>query len=80
MAASALAVIALWERAGPATLLVLAVAYVVGAYAAVRVVQRELHEAPPLLAETLIELGKDRDALLGRGVGEVETPPSGTEK
>ena len=78
IAVSALAVILLWDRAGAATLFVLALVYAIGAYALVRIVQRELREAPPLLADTLAELGKDRDALLGRGTE--EPPATGAEK
>ena len=73
LAASALLVIVLWERAGPLTLLALAVLYAAAGYAVVRRLQRELSAAPPLLAETLAELAQDRDAILGRGEGDGKT-------
>lgn len=73
MAVSALLVIVLWERAGAATLLALALLYALAGYLVVRRMQREVHDAPPLLAETLAELAKDRDAILGRAEGDGES-------
>ncbi len=72
IAVSALLVIVLWDRSGPWTLLVLAVLYGLGGYIVVHRLQRELSEAPPLLAETLAEIAKDRDAILGRVEGDGE--------
>jgi uncharacterized membrane protein YqjE len=69
MAASALLVILLWESAGPLTLAALAFAYAAVGVIVWRRLQRELREAPPLLAETLAELAQDRDAFLGRAPG-----------
>lgn len=69
MAASALLVILLWESAGPLTLAALAFAYAAVGVIVWRRLQRELREAPPLLAETLAELAQDRDAFLGRAAG-----------
>lgn len=66
MAISAVVTLVLWERAGPFTLLVLFVLYGVGAWIAVRRLQREMRDAPPLLSETLSELARDREALFGR--------------
>jgi uncharacterized membrane protein YqjE len=65
MAASALLVIVLWNWAGPVTLVVLAVGYAVAAFAMGRRLRREIESAPPLLADTLAEIAKDRDAILG---------------
>lgn len=69
IAVSALLVMVLWDRSGPWTLLVLAALYEVAGYFVVLRLQRDLREAPPLLAETLAELAKDRDAILGRAEG-----------
>jgi len=80
MAGSAVLVIVLWERAGPLTLLGLTVVYAAVAYAVVRRLQQEMHEAPPLLAETLAEFIKDRDALVGRSASDGEAPSSGAAK
>lgn len=66
VAASAWLVVALWERAGGITLGVLAAAYAVVAWRVLQRLQREIREAPPLLAQTLQELAKDRDALTRR--------------
>lgn len=68
IAASALFVVALWPRLDWLSLLLLGVAYAVGAVLVMRRLQREMAEAPPLLAGTLHELRKDRDAFVGRGV------------
>lgn len=65
-AASGWLVAALWERVGWVTLLALAVGYGIGAFAVLRRLQREIGAAPPLLAQTLAELAKDRDALMQR--------------
>lgn len=72
MALSALLVIVFWEQGGPWTLLALALLYALAGYLVVRRMQREVHDAPPLLAETLAELAKDRDAILGRAEGDAE--------
>lgn len=70
LALSALLVIALWEQAGAATLLALAAVYAAAGVLVVRRLQRELRDAPPLLSETLTELARDRDAIVGRSGGE----------
>lgn len=70
MAFSALIVIVFWGQGGPWMLLALAVLYAVASYLAVLRLQREVREAPPLLAETLDEFAKDRDAIVGRAEGE----------
>ena len=77
MAASAALVLALWEHAGALTLVALAVLYTSGVLVVIRVLQRELREAPPLLSETLAELGSDRDALLGRMAAGEPRPDGG---
>jgi uncharacterized membrane protein YqjE len=74
MAASALLVILLWESAGPLTLAALAFAYAAVGVIVWRRLQRELREAPPLLAETLAELAQDRDAFLGRATDADSSP------
>jgi uncharacterized membrane protein YqjE len=53
-------------------------AYSLGAVLVMRRLQREMAEAPPLLAETLSELRKDRDAFVDRDSGAGE-PRSGSE-
>lgn len=80
IAASALAVIVLWERAGALTLLVLALLYAAVGVAVVRRLQRETREAPPLLAETLGELAKDRDAILGGSAADDEAASPGAAR
>lgn len=79
VAASALFVVVMWPRLNWATLLVLGAAYALGALLVMRRLQRELAEAPPLLAETLIELRKDRDALAGRDAAAGASRSSGSE-
>jgi len=67
ISASALLVIVLWERVGPLTLVALTLIYAVAGWLVARRLARELDAAPPLLAETLGEIARDRDAILGRG-------------
>ncbi len=66
MALSALLVVVFWEQGGPWTLLALGLLYALAGYLVVRRMQHEVHEAPPLLADTLAELARDRDAIVGR--------------
>lgn len=64
-AATAAAVALLWPYAGWASLLLFAIGYA-GAAAALFVrVRREVRDAPPLLAQTLQELARDRESLVG---------------
>lgn len=72
VAASAWLVVLLWERAGWITLAVLAAAFAAAAGWVLLRLQREVRDAPPLLAQTLQELAKDRDALARAGAGEDE--------
>jgi uncharacterized membrane protein YqjE len=74
LAASAWLVIALWERAGWVTLAALAAAFAAAAAWVLLRLQREIRDAPPLLAQTLQELAKDRDALARSGVDESRNP------
>lgn len=69
-AASAWLVVALWEHAGGFTLVALAAAFAAAAWWTLARLQREVREAPPLLAQTLQELAKDRDALAGSGAAD----------
>lgn len=67
---TALFVVALWPHMGAAVLIVPAVLYFLTAALLLRRLQREVADAPPLLAETLQEIARDRDALraaAGRG-------------
>lgn len=66
VAASTLLVFALWERFGWITLLAVGVAHALGAVLVLRRLDREIAAAPPLLAQTLQEVARDRDALFGR--------------
>lgn len=75
MAASALLVGLLWSRWGWGTLLLLALAYLLGAAWLVRRLQREIAVAPPLLAQTLQELSRDREALLPEDKAAAAGPP-----
>ena len=72
VAASAWLVVLLWERAGWITLAVLAAAFAAAAGWVLLRLQREVRDAPPLLAQTLQELAKDRDALARAGASEDE--------
>lgn len=72
VAASAWLVVALWERAGWITLAVLAAAFAAAAWRVLLRLQREVRAAPPLLAQTLQELAKDRDALARSGAADDE--------
>jgi uncharacterized membrane protein YqjE len=63
-----------WERFGPATLLVLAPTYGAAAAWLLWRVRRELRAAPPLLAQTLEELARDREALVA---ARRDQPPPG---
>lgn len=72
VAASAWLVVALWERVGWITLAVLAAAFAAAAWWVLLRLQREVRAAPPLLAQTLQELAKDRDALARSGAADDE--------
>ncbi len=76
MAASALLVGLLWSRWGWGTLLLLALAYALGALWLARRLQREVAGAPPLLAQTLQELARDKEALLPEHKAAATGPPS----
>jgi len=81
LAVSALFVVLLWPRLDWAALLVLGLVYALGAVLVMRRLQREMAEAPPLLAETLTELRKDGDALVGRDSAAGAPPsPSGARE
>ncbi|MCW5633367.1 MAG: phage holin family protein [Rubrivivax sp.] len=71
----AAAVLALWPLAGWLTLLPLAALLCGVAGWLVARVRREMREAPPLLAQTLEELARDRDALLPSEAQEREPAP-----
>jgi len=58
----------LWERLGPITLIAAALVYASIGLALLARLQREVAQAPPLLAATLAELAKDRDALFGGAI------------
>ncbi len=67
IAATATIVLALWDRLGWWSLGLLTLAYAaVTGYLIVRL-RRELRNRRPLLAQTLAELSKDREALFGHG-------------
>lgn len=70
VAASAWLVVALWDRAGGVTLAALVVAFGAAAWWVLVRLQREVRDAPPLLAQTLQELAKDRDALARSGTAD----------
>jgi uncharacterized membrane protein YqjE len=77
IAASAALVLLWWERGGPLTLVALALLYALAALGLGRGLRRELQSAPPVLAETLAEFSRDRDAMLGRAAaGEADAPPA----
>lgn len=63
VAASALAVVLLWERLGWITLAALALLYAAAALLIALRPAREVDEAGPLLGETLAQLGQDCEAL-----------------
>jgi uncharacterized membrane protein YqjE len=65
IAATAAIVLALWDRLGWVSLGLLTLAYAFATvYLLVRL-RRQLHARRPLLAQTLAELSKDRNALFG---------------
>jgi uncharacterized membrane protein YqjE len=73
IAGTAAIVLALWDRLGWLSLGLLTLAYaIVTAYLLVRL-RRQLRARRPLLAQTLAELSKDRDALFARD-------PDGTQQ
>jgi uncharacterized membrane protein YqjE len=55
-----------WDGPRALALGVLTVAYALAAFVTARVVRREIAAAPPLLAQTLAELQKDREVLRDR--------------
>ena len=67
IAMSAAVVLALWPQWNWATLALLALVYLVASAWLVRRLQREVQAAPPMLAQTLEELAKDREALFPGG-------------
>jgi uncharacterized membrane protein YqjE len=72
--ASAWLAVLLWDRWGAATLLLLALAYGAATLWLLLRLRREIESAPPLLAQTLQELARDREALLAARRDE---PPPG---
>jgi uncharacterized membrane protein YqjE len=66
IAATVTIVLALWERFGWYSLGFLTLAYAIGTGYLVYQLRRELLARPPLLAQTLAELAKDREALFGQ--------------
>ncbi len=76
VAASATAVLALWNLLGWITPLILTGVYAAVAWAVLHRLQREVGQAPPLLAQTLQEIAQDCDALMGREKNaSAEAPP-----
>ena len=74
LAATATVVLALWDWLGWLSLAVLTLVYTIAAvYLLVRLV-RKLQSRRPLLAQTLAELSKDREAIFGHG------PDAGPER
>lgn len=70
MALTAAIVLALWPLWGWTTLVPVALVFLLGALVLAQRLRREVREAPPLLAETLGELSKDREALRPRDRGD----------
>ena len=66
IAGSALLTVALWPHYGWTTLAVLFGAYALCALVVSRKLTAEMSAAPPVLAETLRELSKDRDVFVAR--------------
>jgi uncharacterized membrane protein YqjE len=64
LSATAVFALALWPLLGWGALLIPAVGYLAVAAWVVVKLQREVDAAPPLLHETLQEIGRDRDALV----------------
>ena len=65
LAIAAAVTAALWDRFGALTLVVLALLFATAGGIVLARLRREIAAAPPLLSETLTELGKDRDAVFG---------------
>lgn len=74
LALGALFVYALWPLIGPWALVAPAAAALLIAALVLQRLRREVTEAPPLFAETLHELGRDRDALCAAGSGTDDAP------
>ena len=67
MLATAAIVLALWPWLGWVSLALLTLAYAAVTGYVVYRLWRALHARPPLLAQTMAELAKDREALFGHG-------------
>lgn len=63
--ASAWLALVLWPWLGALTLLLLGLGFALGSFLLVLNLRREIEAAPPLLAQTLQELERDRTALTG---------------
>jgi uncharacterized membrane protein YqjE len=63
---TACVVLALWDRAGWYSVVVVALVYAAVTAVAFHRLLRRLRDWPPVLAQTLSELSKDRDAVFGR--------------
>jgi uncharacterized membrane protein YqjE len=79
IAASALFVVLLWPVLDWAALLLVVIAYALGALVLGLRLRREVAQAPPPLSETLRQLAQDRDAFARRGEGSRSAPPEPTE-
>ena len=77
IAASALAVLLLWDHLGWITLAALALLYAAAALLAARRLMREVDGAPPLLGETLAQIGQDCEAL---AAARAAPGPAGAER
>jgi uncharacterized membrane protein YqjE len=71
---TATVVLALWERAGWYSIGILALVYAAVTVFAIHRLLRRLRNWPPVLAQTLSELSKDREALFGHHPAEGAEP------
>jgi uncharacterized membrane protein YqjE len=76
IAASALFVVLLWPLIGWVALLLVVIAYALGALLIGVRLRREVTQAPPPLSETLRQLAQDRDAFADRGESSAQATQS----
>lgn len=65
VAAAAALAASLWDRFGPLTLVAIFLVFISAGVILLMRLRGEIADAPPLLSETLAELGKDRDVFFG---------------
>jgi uncharacterized membrane protein YqjE len=72
IAIGAAVALALWERFGWYPVALLGLLYALSAWLLARRLLREMRTTPPVFAQTLAELARDREALFGRGPADAD--------